>query len=149
MFERRPQLIDCFSTRWTWFLLHKGDFRDVVCLHYGWSLPHLPSECVCGASFTVDHHFTCPHSGYPTLHHNEIRDITAQLMSEICPNMTTSPTLLPVTNEHFHCSTNAESFAHLDVRAQGFWGVHHQQAKLVFVKSSRYFKLSDYYHHIF
>ena len=71
------------------FLLHKDDFRDAVCLRYGWSLPHLPTESVCCASFTDDHSFTCPHGGYPTLHHNEIRDITAQLMSEVCPNMTT------------------------------------------------------------
>lgn len=28
----------------------------------------------------------------------------------------------------FHCSTKAESVARLEVRAQGFWGVHHQQA---------------------
>ena len=74
------------------FSLHKGDFRDAVCLRYGWPLLHLPTECVCGTSLTVDHAFTCPHGGYPTLHHNELRDITAQLMSEVCPNVATAPT---------------------------------------------------------
>ena len=64
----------------------------------------------------------------PTLHQNEIRDITVQLMFEVCPNVTTLPTLLPVTHEHFHYSVNAESGARLDVRAQGFWGVHYQKA---------------------
>ena len=111
------------------FSLHKGDFRDAVCLRYGWPLSHLPTECICGASFTVDHAFTCPHGGYPTLRHNEIRDITAQLMSEVCPNVATEPTLQPVTNERFfHRSANIETGARLDVRAQGFWGAHHQQA---------------------
>ena len=111
------------------FSLHKGDFRDAVCLRYGWPLSHLPTECICGASFTVDHAFTCPHGGYPTLRHNEIRDITAQLMSEVCPNVATEPTLQPVTNERFfHRSANTETGARLDVRAQGFWGAHHQQA---------------------
>ena len=111
------------------FSLHKGDFRDAVCLRYGWPLPHLPTECICGASFTVEHAFTCPHGGYPSLRHNEIRDITAQLMSEVCPNVATEPTLQPVTNERFyHRSANTESGARLDVRAQGFWGLHHQQA---------------------
>ena len=111
------------------FSLHKGDFRDAVCLRYGWSLPHLPTECICGASFTVDHAFTCPHGGFPTLRHNEIRDITASLMSEVCPNVASGPILQPVTNERFfHRSANTESGARLDVRAQGFWGVHHQQA---------------------
>ena len=104
------------------FSLHKGDFRVAVCLCYGWSLPHLPMECACGTtSFTVEHAFTCPHGGYPSLRHNEIRDTTTQLMSEVCPNVATEPTLQPVTNEHlFQCSANTESGAHLDVRAQGF-----------------------------
>ena len=111
------------------FSLHKGDFRDAVCLCYGWPLPHLPMECVCGTSFTVEHAFTCPHGGYPSLRHNEIRDTTAQLMSEVCPNVATEPTLQPVTNERFfHRSANTENGARLDVRAQGFWGIYHQQA---------------------
>ena len=75
-------------------------------------------ECICGASFTVEHAFTCPHGGYPSLRHNEIRDITAQLMSEVCPNVAIEPTLQPVTNERFfHRSANTESGARLDVRA--------------------------------
>ena len=111
------------------FSLHKGDFCDAVCLRYGWPLPHLPTECICGTSFNVNHAFTCPFGGYPSLRHNEIRDITAQLMAEVCPNVSTEPTLQPVTNERFfHRSANTESGARLDVRAQGFWGVHHQQA---------------------
>ena len=77
------------------------DFRDAVCLRYGWPLPHLPTECICGTSFNVNHAFTCPFGGYPSLRHNEIRDITAQLMAEVCPNVSTEPTLQPVTNERF------------------------------------------------
>ena len=50
-------------------------------------------------------------------------------MSEVCPNVATEPTLQAVSNERFvHRSANTESGARLDVRAQGFWGVHHQQA---------------------
>ena len=46
-----------------------------------------------------------------------------------CPNVATEPTLQPVTNERFfHRSTNTECGARLDVRAQGFCGVHHLQA---------------------
>ena len=79
--------------------------------------------------YLVNHAFTCYHGGYLTLRHNEIRDITARLMSEVCPNVATEPTLQPVTNKRFfHRSANTESGARLDVRAQGFWGLHHQQA---------------------
>ena len=29
------------------FWLHKGDFRNALCLRYGWPLCHLPTKCVC------------------------------------------------------------------------------------------------------
>jgi len=45
------------------FSLHKSNFQDAVCLQYGWPLPHLPTECICGTSFTVKHAFTCSHGG--------------------------------------------------------------------------------------
>ena len=51
-----------------------------------------------------------------------------KLMSEVCPRAATESTLQPVTNERFfHRSANTECGAQLDIRAQGFWGVHHQQ----------------------
>ena len=51
------------------------------------------------------------------------------MMSEVYPNVATEPILQPVTNERFfHRSANTETGACLDVRAQGFWGIHHQQA---------------------
>ena len=81
------------------FLLHKSDFQDAVCLRYGWPLPHLPTECICSTSFTVNQAFTCSHGGYPTIHHNEIRDLIAQLMSEVCPNIATERSMQPVINE--------------------------------------------------
>ena len=71
------------------------------------------TECIWGTSFTVEHAFTYSHGGYPTFRHNEIRNLTAQLMSEVCPNASTEPTLQPVTNKRlFHRS---ECGAHLDV----------------------------------
>ena len=32
------------------FLLHKGAFRDALCLRYGWKLQNLPLHCACGDS---------------------------------------------------------------------------------------------------
>ena len=37
------------------FALHKGAFRDALCFRYGWRPPLLPSQCVCGAKFTIEH----------------------------------------------------------------------------------------------
>ena len=64
---------------------------------------------------------TCHLGGIPTIHHNEIRDLTATLVTEVCHNVSTEPLLQPLSGEHFsHWSANIESYAQLDIRAQGF-----------------------------
>ena len=104
------------------FLLHKGDFRDALCLRYGWNLRNTPILCNCGTSFSVDHAMICHMGGIPTIRHNEIRDITATLLTEICHNVATEPPLQPLTNESFvHRTANTEPNARLDIRARGFW----------------------------
>ena len=63
------------------FALHKGAFRNALCLHYGWHPSGLPSTCVCSKDFTVDHVMNCPTRGYPTIRHNELWNFTASLLS--------------------------------------------------------------------
>ena len=45
------------------FHLNKQEFRDALCLRYGWQLPNVPDHCVCGSSFNVDHAMICRHGG--------------------------------------------------------------------------------------
>ena len=61
------------------FCLHKGAFRDALCLRYNWRPPRLPSHCSCGSSFQVDHALSCPYGGFPSIRHNELKDLTAHL----------------------------------------------------------------------
>ncbi len=61
------------------FALHKGAFWDALCLWNGWPPSHLPSHCVCGKQFAVEHVLSCSRGGFPSIRHNEIRDITADL----------------------------------------------------------------------
>jgi len=111
------------------FNLHKGAFRDAISLRYGWQLTHLPSNCVCGKHFTVEHAFSCAQGGFPSLRHNDVRDITANLLAEVCHNVAVEPDLQTLSGEQFqHRTTNTEDGARLDVRAQGFWGDKHQGA---------------------
>ncbi len=56
---------------------------------------HLPSHCICGRQFTVEHALNCPRGGFPSIRHNEIRDITADLLSEVCHSVGTEPNLQP------------------------------------------------------
>ena len=106
------------------FTLHKGAFRDALCLQYNWILPHLPTSCVCGAGLTVEHALTCPTgSGYTFIRHNEIRDNLAKLLTEVCHDVCIEPHLQPLSSESFTaCSVITGDSARLDVAASGFWG---------------------------
>ena len=66
------------------FNLSKAAFRDALSFRYGWTPQCLPSHCSCGESFTVDHALSCPRGGFPTIRHNELRDMCAELLSETC-----------------------------------------------------------------
>ena len=111
------------------FHLHKSAFRDAICLRYGWTPEHLPEKCICGSHFSVEHALTCSHGGFRFLRHNEIRDLTAKLLMEVCPNVKTEPELQPLTGENLtYTSANRQDSARLDVRAQGFWGEQRQDA---------------------
>ena len=111
------------------FDLHKGAFRDALCLRYGWQPPLLPAHCVCGKQFSVEHALSCPCGGFPSIRHNEIRDITAHLMSDVCHNVGIEPPLQPLSDESLEYRTaNREDGARLDVMAQGFWASDRQCA---------------------
>ena len=105
------------------FPLHKGAFRDALCLCYGWQPKLLPSHCVCGKTFSFEHAFSCPSGRFPSIQHNELHDITAAFLSEICHNISIEPTLQPLSGEQFqYRSANVEDGACLDVSAESFWG---------------------------
>ena len=68
----------------------------------------------------------CASGGFPTLHHNELRNFTTAALSEVCHDVAIEPVLQPLSGESFHyATTNVENEACLDVSEQGFWGNHH------------------------
>ena len=104
--------------------LHKGSFKDALCIRYGWRPPLLPSVCVCGSTFTVDNSLSCPYGGYPTHRHNELRDLTATLLKDVCHNVCREPSLQSLSGESLSYRTAShQDGAWLDVTADGFWGV--------------------------
>ena len=111
------------------FSLRKGAFRDTITLRYGWIPSNIPTHCVCGAAFTVQHVLSSPKGGFPTLRHNEIRDSTAKLMTEVCHDVSVEPHLHPLTGEALQGATAITTEgARLDVAANGFWGGRHERA---------------------
>ena len=73
------------------FNLSRKEFRDCLCLRYGWTPDRLPSACVCGSAFDVDHAMSCPTGGLRSIRHNEMRDLLALTMSEVYFDVQQSP----------------------------------------------------------
>ena len=73
------------------FILHKAAFHDTIALRYDWPLHRTPSHCAYGTIFLVDHALSCPKGGLPSLRHNEIRDLTARLLTEVCHQVQVEP----------------------------------------------------------
>ena len=111
------------------FSLHKGAFRDAIALRYGWQPQNLPTSCSCSKPFSVDHALSCPKGGFPIQRHNEIRDLTGNLLTEVCHNVSTEPHLQPITGEPLtYATANVQDGARLDIAANGFWGGRFERA---------------------
>ncbi len=105
------------------FTLHKGAFHDALALRYGWPPTNTPTNCDCGKAFTVEHALSCPKGGFPILRHNEIRDLTATLLSEVCNDVRVEPELQRITEEQLaYATSNTQDGARLDISANGVWG---------------------------
>ena len=78
---------------------------------------------------SIDHALTCKTGGFPAIRHNEVRDITASLLSEVCHGVTIEPHLQPLTGEVMsHNTAVTEDGARLDVAMYGFWGGRFEMA---------------------
>ena len=109
------------------YCLHKSAFRDAISLRYGWKPEGMPTTCVCGKAFSVEHAMSCKCGGLIINRHNEIRDITADLMSEVSSNVEVEPQLQPLTGEMMSQRSAVQSDeARLDIKADGFWGIRGQ-----------------------
>jgi len=101
------------------YTLNKQEFRDAVCLRYGWRIPDVPKFCACGQSNSLDHVLICKKGGYVSMRHNILRDTEAKLLQEFCQDVKTEPELLPTTDEIARGNTTDK--ARLDISAVGVW----------------------------
>ena len=102
------------------YCLNKQEFWDLVKLRYGWPLLRLPIQCICGAQYDVQHALSCKKGGFITVRHNHIRNITAELLSQVTKDVKIEPALLSLTSETFEQQTaNKSDDAWLDISARG------------------------------
>ena len=58
----------------------------------------------------------------PSIRHNEIRDLTATLLTEVCSQVAVEPELQLVSQQDYPASANIQDGAPLDIAMNGFWG---------------------------
>ena len=70
------------------------------------------------------HALSCPKGGLLSLRHNEIRDLTTRLLTEVCHQVQVEPKLQPVSDldTFSHATANSQDDAQLDIVMNGFWG---------------------------
>ena len=102
--------------------LDKQSFRDDLFLRHDIMLPKLPLNCVCGRSFNVNHDLSCATGGFVTIRHSDVRDLTGELLKEVCNDVELEPELSSLSKEELANKTsNKADGARVDVSARGFW----------------------------
>ena len=105
------------------FTLSKSEFRDALDLRLNRLPPRLPSSCSCGKQFTVCHALSCSSGGFPSIRHNELRDVTARLLKRVSYQVAVEPHLQPLSGEQLrYRSAIADDQVRLDVVVSGIWG---------------------------
>ena len=105
------------------FVLHKCAYRDALALRYGCPPQGLAITCVCGSHLSVQHALSCPRGTFPIIRHNEIRDLPASLLTEVCHDVSVKPELQPIDGESMPNTTaNSSQGVRLDIAVNGFWG---------------------------
>ena len=74
---------------------------------------------VCGDSFNLQHAFSCPKGGLVITSHNELRNLTAEILGKVCKNVGIEPLLKPLTGEEVPKSSNTSNQARADVSTRG------------------------------
>ena len=76
---------------------------------------------VCGHSFNLQHALSCPKGGLVITRHNELRNLTAEILGEVCKNVVIKPLLTPLMGEELPKSSNTSNQARADMSARGLW----------------------------
>ena len=103
------------------FFVEKQAFWDAIRIRYNIPLERLPTLCVCGDSFNLQHALSCPKGGLVFTRHNKLRNFTAEILGDICKNVVIEPLLTPLTGEELPKSSNTSNQSRAHVSARGLW----------------------------
>ena len=82
----------------------------------------LPTSCLCGSKFNIQHSMSYKKGGIICILHNDLRDQTANMMSEVCKDTKIEPKLTLLSGEELQDRTsNNSKKERVDIRTRGFW----------------------------
>ena len=88
----------------------------------GGKICSLPTSCPCGSKFDIQHSMSYKKDGFISKRYNDLRDQTANMMSEVCKDTETEPELTPLSGEELQDRTsNNSNKERVDIRTLGFW----------------------------
>ena len=88
-----------------------------------------PHDVLAGRASVFHMPLDCPRGGFPSTRHDLIRDITANLMTEVCEGGAIELPLQPLSDERFsYTSAIIEDNVRSDFCAQDFWDNDSQRA---------------------
>ena len=65
---------------------------------------------------------SCATGGFIIIRHNDVRDLTGELLKEVCNDVELEPELLPLSKEKlFNKTSNKADGSRVDVSERGFW----------------------------
>lgn len=101
----------------------KRDYADLLRMRYRLPLRDLPSTCVCGKAYSLDHSQICMTGGFIHMRHDEPKLLWADLCRSAGFNdVEVEPLLVPLSGEELsgRCA-KVEDGCRSDVRVRSFW----------------------------
>ena len=74
--------------------------------------------CVCGDLFNLQHALSCPKGELVVIRYNELRNLTPEILGEVCKNVVIKSLLTPITGEELPKSSNTSNQARADASAR-------------------------------
>ena len=81
------------------FELSRQQFWDSIRLQYGWEISNLPTSCPRGSKFDIQHSMSCKKGGFVFIPHDDLQDVTENMMSEVCKDTETEPKIIALSGE--------------------------------------------------
>ena len=83
---------------------------------------NLPTSCPHGSKFDIQCIMSCKKGSFIYIQHIDLRDLTANMMSEMCKDTETRPISTLLSGEELQgTASNNSNEARVDIRTQGFW----------------------------